>query len=133
MDWSVKRRLTYLLIVFAVIILAGILVWIWQRPEPSCEDGKRNQGEYDVDCGGPCARVCAFEVRPVREVWSRIFQVDDTRYDQVTLIKNPNSGYAARQLRYRVRVFDASDVLLTTREGTVFLNPQEEFFLFKFF
>lgn len=130
MDWSVKRRLTYLLVVLAVIILAGALVWFWQKPEPSCDDGKRNQGEYDVDCGGPCARVCAFEVRPVREVWSRIFQTDDNRYDQVTLLKNPNLGYIARQLHYRVRVFDASDVLLTTREGTAFLNPAEELFIY---
>ncbi len=29
---------------------------------PTCDDGKRNQGEQGVDCGGPCLNVCKLRI-----------------------------------------------------------------------
>lgn len=31
------------------------MVVVVDAPDPSCDDGLRNQGEEDVDCGGPCS------------------------------------------------------------------------------
>lgn len=125
MGWSVKRRLTYLAIVLLTLLTCGAILWYSRLPEPSCSDGKKNQDELDIDCGGVCARVCPFEVKPVRELWSRLFQIDRNRYDQVTFIRNPNREFAARNLKYRVRIFDANDILVTTRTGEIYLNPGE--------
>lgn len=131
MQWSVKRRLIYLGLVIVFFALIGAGLWYRYQPAASCSDNKKNQNELGVDCGGPCARVCSFEVRPVQDVWSRLFNIDDTRWDEVTLVKNPNRDYAARDLGYRIRVFDINDVLVTTREGKIFLNPGESFFIYQ--
>lgn len=125
MGWSVKRRLVYLTIVTVTLLTCGGILWYSRLPQPSCYDNKKNQDELDVDCGGVCAKVCPFEVKPVRELWSRLFQLDRGRYDEVTFIRNPNREFLARDLKYRVRVFDANDVLITTRTGEVYLNPGE--------
>lgn len=128
--WSTKRRLFYLgLILLVLIIFAGFL-WLRSQPAPSCFDNKNNQGELDTDCGGPCARVCPFEVKPAREIWSRLFKIDDNRYDAVTLLRNPNNRYSARQLGYRIKVFDYNDVLISTKTGEVFLNPGEDLYIY---
>lgn len=130
MGWSVKRRIIYLSIVLVFTLLVAGVFWYRTRPAPSCFDNKQNQDELDTDCGGPCARVCSFEVKPAKEVWSRLFEIDGGRYDEVTFIKNPNRRYAARQLSYRVKIFDANDVLITTKTGETFLNPGESFFIY---
>lgn len=130
MHWAVKQRLFYLLLVLAFFALIAGAVWYRVQPPPSCEDGKQNQNELDVDCGGSCARVCPFEVKPVREIWSRVFKIDENRYDTVTFLKNPNRIHAARQLGYRIKVFDSNDILITTKVGEAFLNPAESLYLY---
>ena len=130
MNWAVKQRVFYLLLVVAFFAVIAGGFWYQIRPAPSCQDGKQNQSEIGVDCGGPCARVCSFEVKPAKEVWSRVFKIDDSRYDAVTFLKNPNRNLAARQLGYRIKIFDAQDVLITTKTGEAFLNPNESFFVY---
>lgn len=128
--WSAQRRLVYLLLVLTVLLVSVGVFWYTRQPAPTCSDGKLNQDELDVDCGGVCARVCPFEVKPVRELWSRIFKLEGGRYDEVTFVRNPNREFAARNFGYRVRIFDENDVLLTTRIGTAYLNPGESLPLF---
>jgi Kelch motif len=36
------------------VVDAGLI----DSANPSCDDGQRNQGEGDIDCGGPCALKC---------------------------------------------------------------------------
>ena len=49
------KRITVLAIIFGALIL-GVFIYaqIQTKPTPSCFDKIKNQGEYDVDCGGPC-------------------------------------------------------------------------------
>lgn len=128
--WSVGRRLFYLGLVVLFFVVVGGIIWVGTRAAPSCTDNKQNQGELDVDCGGPCAQVCPFEVRPLTAVWSRIFDLGNGRYDVATFLKNPNRVHAARRLQYRVRLFDRAGILVTTREDEAFVNPGESLFLY---
>lgn len=131
MEWSVKRRLMYLGLVVLVIIALGGLVWWRVQPPPSCTDGKQNQNELGTDCGGVCTNVCPFEVKPLKEVWSRVFPIGPERFDAATLLRNPNPRHAARRFSYRLRILDGNGVLLTTQEGSAFANPGEDVFLYQ--
>ncbi len=130
MAWSVGRRLFYLGLVVLFFAAIGAIIYSGTRAAPSCSDNKQNQSELDIDCGGPCARVCPFEVKPLTTVWSRIFNLENGRYDVATFLKNPNRVHATRQLQYRVRLFDRSGILVTTREAEAFVNPGESLFLY---
>lgn len=130
MNWGVRGRLLYLTLVLAVLALVALGIWYRTRPAPSCFDGKLNQGELETDCGGSCARVCPFETKPLKEVWSRIFAGAPGRYDVATFLKNPNPRHAARSFAYRLKLFDRAGILVTTQESEAFANPGESFFLY---
>lgn len=126
MAWSIRRRLLYLLsLVLAIAALGASGYWVW-KPAPSCFDGRQNQDETGVDCGGACAAVCPAEIRPLKEVWTTVLESNTGVYDAASFVINPNRSYLARRATFAVRVFDAADSLITTHEGEVFLNPAEQ-------
>lgn len=134
-SWSVRRRLTYLAL-FALFfaLLAGlILFFLW--PEPSCFDGRKNQEELDIDCGGPpqggCAAVCQSEVRDLKVWWSRVVKLDDGIFETATLVENPNFEIGVTGAPYTIRYFDAEGVLINSRKGRVNLRPGERFVVFE--
>ncbi|MBL0342020.1 MAG: hypothetical protein IPP71_14490 [Bacteroidetes bacterium] len=51
-------KITHLLIAF--IMLSGVISCSKTIDNTgTCSDGRQNQGEQGVDCGGPCANSCA--------------------------------------------------------------------------
>jgi hypothetical protein len=125
LSWSLRRRLVYLGLVTLASLVMVAVVYLFAKPVPSCFDGLQNQDELGVDCGGACAKVCPLELKPIRVLWSRIFNPSTGRYDLATLVENPNSRYAARSFNYSVKVLDENNLLITTRRGQAFLNPGE--------
>src|SRR6185436_141032 len=113
-----------------VLVVGGALAYSYYKPLPSCFDGRLNGDELGVDCGGKCPTVCPIEIQPVRVVWSRVFKLDDGKYDTATLLENPNPRHGVRTLPYSVRVLDQDNVLVAVRSGTTFLNPKEQFVVF---
>src|SRR3989344_4321547 len=76
MDPWARRRQTIILGIAAFAALGiAALVYINYQPAPSCSDGLQNQGELAIDCGGPCAAVCAQEPRPLVVEWARVFPI----------------------------------------------------------
>jgi len=131
-SWRLKRRLTYTLLFVGLAAGLAAALFLLSKPAPSCFDGKQNQGEVGIDCGGPCAKVCPTEIKDIRVIWGpRILEVGEGRYDTVTLIQNPNPRHAARSFNYLIKIFDADNLLITTRYGSAFLNPRESFAIFE--
>ena len=131
MKWSSRRQLTYLfVIVFFLAILVG-LVYLIYKPEPSCFDGIKNQGEEDVDCGGPCALVCKKNALPLKTYWARVFGLKDNLYDAAALVENENPNLGVKNLQYEFQLFDSNNVLLVKRKGETFVNPGEKFVIFE--
>lgn len=140
--WSAKRQFTFFFVLILVFMTAaaGVIFWYW--PRPSCQDGRQNQDESGVDCGGPpvggCAAVCPFEARPVRVIWSRILSLvppaaglDAGVYDAAVLVENPNSNLALADLAYSLRVVDDDNLFITRLSGSLSLAPREQFLIFK--
>jgi len=130
--WSMRRKFFYLATFVVIIILLSIypLYKIFYTV-PACFDNKQNQEELGVDCGGPCSILCEQQVSPVNIIWGTFFQVQKNLFDIAALIENQNTNAGIEHLDYTLRVYDERDELIEERNGTSFLNPNEQALLFE--
>ncbi len=131
LSWARQRQLNYILIVLGFFVLVGLVIFFIYKPEPSCFDGRQNQAELGVDCGGVCVLACSSQVRPLKISWTRPLKVSDGWYDLVAQVENLNPTLGNRDLPYTLSVYDADNVLITKRSGSTFINPNEIFLLFE--
>jgi len=93
------------------------------KADPTCSDGKLNQGEEKIDCGGPCApcsKIIELEALEVRKVeWVHDFE---DKYDVLISIVNPNEVYGSSKFEYGIYLNENVDVS-ETRED--FILPGE--------
>ena len=127
--WTVKKQLAYLSVLTLVIIGALFFVWL-SATKPTCFDNKQNQGEENVDCGGPC-EACLGEIKNLIVVWSKEFQLKNGEYETAALIKNPNLFLGISSLKYKFTIYDANNILIAAREGDTFINPGEQYVVFE--
>lgn len=125
LTWSEKRKLYYTSgIIFAFLILIGLpLIFFLYKPA-SCSDGKKNQGEDGVDCGGKCAILCSADsIEPI-VYWQRAFRVSSGVYHLVAYVENPNVRSMAIDSHYEFKVYDGNNILLAEQSGTITLPPK---------
>ena len=129
MNWRTQRQIFSLL--FVIIILIGIFgyfVFPKLSPIPTCTDNRKNQGEFDVDCGGPCAPCELRNAKPVEIFWARMVSVRKNSYDAAAYIQNSNTLLSSVKLEYEFTLFD--DLGLVARKtGTTFIYPQEDLYV----
>jgi hypothetical protein len=123
--WAHKRRsrLRFGMLLVLSIFLGGYFLYNLWTP-PSCFDGKLNQGELGVDCGGPCDLFCPFQVSQLHTVWARGFKISDGRYAVVAYIENPNHDKYTENAHYRVRLIDAAGETVAEQAGTTFFGGE---------
>ncbi len=118
---------------FTIIIIYGILFLLFVgfivaliTPNPSCTDGKKNQNEEGIDCGGPCT-PCAQEISGKDLVVkdTHIVYGGEGKDDVVADVHNPNALYGAKKFYYTVEVLDNNDKVLARRDGENFILPNE--------
>lgn len=97
----------------------GGIYWAFIRVAPTCFDGKENQNERGIDCGGVCINACfvmpvgkSLETRDIAFVLG-----GESQYDIVATIKNPNESLRANEFRYTFELKDRSGQVLATRAG----------------
>lgn len=130
-SWSTRRQLTYFFGFFAVLIAAAALAAAFLWPRPSCQDGRRNQGELGVDCGGGCSAVCPSEALPARALWARVLPLGAPgAYDLAALVANPNDDLRATRLPYEIKFMDEENALVNSVRGELSLWPGEIFPIF---
>ncbi|MEI6297008.1 MAG: hypothetical protein WCO84_05190 [bacterium] len=127
MSWRLRRQL---FIVFILCLFFGSLVGLYYyfnvRVPISCTDGIKNQGEIDVDCGGPCVKICASEVKDLSVEWVRPFKISDGKYDVAAMMVNRNNLFGISKFNYRFTLFDDKNVHVAEKTGTIFINPNEK-------
>ena len=129
-SWAAKKQLTFFLVFLIIIIGAAVGFWL-KIAAPSCTDGKQNQGEKGVDCGGPCAKECLGEIKDLAVLWSKPLKVSGSNYDAVALAENRNLFLSAKSVRYQFKFYDDRNILIASREGEIFVNPGQKFALFE--
>lgn len=130
MDWRTQRQLIVILIFFLLVFGIGgsFAFWVFNEP-PTCIDSKRNQGEDEADCGGPCV-PCALKRQKAPEVlFTRVIRVRQNTYDVVAHIQNPNDHLAGNSLGYRVRVFDDQGAEVGRRENRTHVYPSDKVYI----
>lgn len=121
---------TFYFIIWAAIFSFAYFSYI--KPVPSCFDGKLNQNEERVDCGGVCEKVCLpAGVRPIEVGRVLTFRHSPNQVSALFQITNPNQDSAARDLTYTLRVYDASGNLLQSVSGNSFIYASEGKYIFE--
>jgi hypothetical protein len=124
MTWAKRRRTLYIsiIVIFVVAILSVPIYYLFFTERPTCNDGKQNQDELGVDCGGGCKKLCPSQVQTPVILWSRSFKVTDGVYNAVAYISNANFDAGVDSINYSFQVFDANNVTIAERDGTTFLS-----------
>src|ERR1700722_5783343 len=91
---------------FVVLLIALWFIWrLFFSTPPSCFDGKQNGGETGIDCGGPCALLCASQAYAPIVLWARAFPTSQQRHPAGVYVENNNAGAGARQVHYSFQLF----------------------------
>lgn len=123
MSWAAERRALILLIVglVAATVLAIVAISVFYET-PSCADGKQNQDETGIDCGGSCAQICtANAVPPVVEFVRALKQ--GNRVDVIAYVENPNPSASTYGARYTIELYRADRSVITEYSSTIDLPP----------
>jgi Mg-chelatase subunit ChlD len=114
-----------------VFVMALVYVYITEfYTPPTCFDGRQNNDELGVDCGGGCVRICAFTVAEPTVRWARSFAVTDGQYNAVAYVENSNREAATPALRYTFSLYDEQG-LITERSGETILPPNNVYPIFE--
>lgn len=123
-NWAKKRKLIYASIAILFIVsVIGIPSFLLFYKAPTCFDGKQNGGEKGIDCGGRCQLLCQSDFFPPTVSWTRIDKVIDGVYNVSAYIINPNNDGEAKNVPYKVTLFDNLGIKIASKNGTVTIPP----------
>ena len=124
MDKRLLKQIIFGFIFLAIFSGIGTGLYFWLKPAPTCFDHKKNQGEEEVDCGGPCPPCEIRYLQPITVKKIINIKAGD-KYDIGALVFNPNAKWGAQSFNYKFNILGPLD---TKQEitGTEFILPAEE-------
>lgn len=135
LSWKARKQIFYFLIVFFILAVGAVLfgfITHGKFSKGTCFDDKKNQGEEQADCGGPC-NPCPYNLKEPVVIWTRFFRENgaNNTYDIAAKIENPNKNWGSKELIYSFKLYDKDDILITEKEGKTFINPGEKIIIFE--
>jgi len=122
MNPRLARQLVYGGIFFTIIFFLVIGIYIRSfKPAPSCFDGKLNQKEEEIDCGGPCV-PCAIRHLNRITASAELAPVNDST-NVVIQFANPNIFYGASQFTYTLTLYGLDENKLVSVTHKSFIYP----------
>jgi hypothetical protein len=95
-----RKQILYGSVYASLLIIPLVVYAAMHRPVASCTDNELNQGETEIDCGGPCA-ACPFkDLREIETVWENFFPSGKERVVVGAKIKNPNIHISVQSFTY---------------------------------
>lgn len=124
MSWAARRRFLILLIIGAVVVafLATVGIATFYNA-PSCTDGRQNQDEVGIDCGGACSYLCIEQQQSPTVLFTKVIQNGEGRTDVIALVENKNVNVAAKDVPYKVTLYGQDQSLIQEMSGTLDLPP----------
>ncbi|BCX15776.1 MAG: hypothetical protein KatS3mg098_005 [Candidatus Parcubacteria bacterium] len=107
-----------------------ILISLLFPSQPSCFDGKRNQGEEGIDCGGPCLSCEIKSLKNIEVKFTKVFRAGNG-VGVVAEIYNPNPGWGAKQFDYLLTLKNSLGVPVKSFEGKSFIYAGDLKYLVK--
>ena len=127
---SLQRKLKKMTIVLIVASIILVVAYVLTRPpQDPCFDGKRNNHETGVDCGGFCAAVCGYPGKPdfVNDVvvnWVKYLENGTGRYTFVADLSNENVSWGVSTVNYTFTYYDTDGEVIGTRQGVTSVMPK---------
>ncbi|GIW67284.1 MAG: hypothetical protein KatS3mg096_152 [Candidatus Parcubacteria bacterium] len=115
MNKRLKKQIIYGTIIFLFFAVFTFLIYLKLKGPTvaSCFDGKKNQDEEGIDCGGSCP-PCELKTLQPLKIYPTQFLVYENSMDIIGLIENPNSNLALKKLKYYFEIYDIDNVLRAT-------------------
>lgn len=126
-----KKRIVISSIYLVIFILILIPIIFKIIPNGTCSDGKQNQNEEGVDCGGVCQKFCEIKLNDSL-VFKSVGIIETgvaNEYAVYGEVLNPNKDYGSSNFDYIFDLKDANGVSLAKTEGTGFIFPGEKKYL----
>ncbi len=125
-----QRTIKRLFIIFVYLAIFALILYglyLLVREKPTCFDGRRNQGEEGIDCGGPCAKKCEEipKIENIQVLQKTFVPAGPGKYDVLVKIKNPNTLFGIARLDYSLDFRDGNGTITEKREGSSFILPAQ--------
>lgn len=123
----------FIILIYILIIAAISFFVYWQyKPQPTCSDGQRNQGEEKIDCGGPCP-PCQKEIKRenLEVIEKKFVAAGHGKYDLLAKVRNPNNDYGSQSFAYEFVLKDSAGKVLARDNGHGFILPAETKYILK--
>lgn len=133
MDWATRRKIQYLSILVAGIIVFFVIpFYAFIYKAPTCFDNLKNGDETGVDCGGACKLICSSQIAEPISRWDpRVFKVSEGTYSVLAYLENPNVTAEVVSAPYTFKLYDKDNILVTERSGTTFIPRGQTFALYE--
>ncbi|MEK7120034.1 MAG: hypothetical protein AAB824_00640 [Patescibacteria group bacterium] len=128
MDKRLKKQIIVGAVVGVVFVLIIILLIIAIKPSATCFDGKQNQNETGIDCGGSCAKQCVVAYDPEIK-FAKFFKVGQNSVDMVAEVSNKNYSLASDYIPYTFTLYDQAGQTLATKSGNFYILPGKSRFV----
>lgn len=126
-----RKGVKQLIYGFFLLVIISLIAWLFYlvflQPAPTCSDGKKNQDEAEVDCGGAFCSDCELKrVQTVRTFPALALSSPDSKRSTLLIqFQNPNANYGANPLRYTVNLYGADGGVIYTNTSDTFIYPSE--------
>lgn len=130
----ILKRTVIIIIYLTILSLIGAGLYYILRTSPTCSDGKQNQGEAGIDCGGPCSAKCEEmpKIENVRVLEKAFLPAGEGKYDAMAKIDNPNPQFGVAQFEYSFNLLDGNGSIIGQSEGSNFILPAETKYILAF-
>jgi hypothetical protein len=126
-DERAKKRSIVVAVYIAIAIFIWFIIHLIITPAGTCFDGKKNQAETGIDCGGPC-KICT-EIKETLDIQieEKAFAPGGSNlFDVVAKINNPNDAIGASSFDYTFNLLDQSGNSIATKSGSSFILPADQ-------
>lgn len=124
-SWAQKQRKTIIIGLSSIaFIFLAVYLTIGLYEPPSCFDGKKNNNELEIDCGGSCSLLCASQILPLRTIWVRSFESSPGLWSAFAYIENPNHSAEVVRARYRFTLLDKNNEVIREVENNTFITQE---------
>ena len=131
-SWAERQKFIYIagIVIALVLFLIVFLASKFWPAAATCVDGKRNQDEQGVDCGGACGTICHEQATSLTTDWVKTFEVREGWYSAVAYIENKNQAIIEKA-PYEFIFYDSLGGEIDRRSGIAFIPPRQKFPVFE--
>lgn len=129
MDHHLRKQIIIALIYLIIFSALGSGIYRFFIYSPAtCTDGKQNQDEEGIDCGGPCT-VCQEALRNPNVLWIKALTVEGGLYDLAAEIENKNTNHGSGMMPYTFKVYDSKGGQIGEVKSRGYIMPREKKYL----